>query len=463
MCLCSITIPNKVTNFHPRYDRLFNTVPCGHCAECLQNKRDDWYVRAYYEWLDCIKKGGFALFVTFTYSNDWIPQLLIDYQSCNCFDKRDLQKYLDALRKVIKRKYETDAPFRYIVTSEYGGKTHRPHYHAILFFQHHFNENWIRYQIRRLWKYGFIKYGRENRGLITNYRGIRYVVKYITKDSLFRPISEKLKSCLPEETYKYYLSRCSPFHIQSNHLGYCTRKYVAKDLIEKGTIPVPSKNGLILVHMPLYLTRKYYYEYNKELQRYTPTAEGVAVLSARASKITERLAKSQSEFINNVETYLSEDILNFISLYTSLNPDKDYITRKFDEVKTNFKDYIYYIQYERFYMYVQDSFPEPLVHNSSAPYHDKYYRQYIHGKNGINEFYYSNSRFSSQGYDKKIRKECEQYLYNDLSENTLFEECCLYTEWLQKAYNQTKQEKDDKNEKVINQLKKLKEIYETSI
>lgn len=463
MCLCPLTIPNKVINFHPHFDRLYNIVPCGHCAECLKNKRDDWYIRAYYEWLDCKNNGGISLFVTLTYNNFWIPQIQLGEHICNCFDKRDIQKFLDALRKVIKRKYQTDMPFRYLITSEYGGNTHRPHYHLILFFNGTFNEMWLRYQIRRLWKYGFIKYGKENRGIISDYRGIRYVVKYITKDALFTPISRTLKEILPADTYKYYYSRCAPFHLQSNGLGLCCKKYVSKELLKKGTIPVPTKKGMITLKMPLYLTRKYYYEYSKELQRYYPSAEGVAVLSARSNKITDRLAQSNQEFIDNVHTYLQKPILDWLDKYTSVTTNIDRITRLFNQVKNRFSDYIYYLQYERFYMYMQDGFPNPMMPNSCASYSEQILRKHEEGKYGINPFYYSNSRFSTQSYVRSVRQECETLMYNELSENDLFEECAQLTECLKKAYNQTKQEEDDKNETVINQQKKLKEIYETSI
>lgn len=63
--------------------------------------------------------SGSSIFVTLTYSNDFLPK---DGQ----LSKRDLQLFLKRLRKRIDKK------IRYFSCGEYGERSHRPHYHLII-------------------------------------------------------------------------------------------------------------------------------------------------------------------------------------------------------------------------------------------------------------------------------------------------------------------------------------------
>jgi len=63
--------------------------------------------------------SGTPLFVTLTYSNQNLPK---DSQ----LSKRDLQLFVKRLRKRVSRK------IRYFSCGEYGARTHRPHYHLII-------------------------------------------------------------------------------------------------------------------------------------------------------------------------------------------------------------------------------------------------------------------------------------------------------------------------------------------
>lgn len=94
-------------------------VPCGRCAACLQRKRQDWVIRLKEE----LKVSENAFFVTITYNDRYIP--LADEIPTLC--KPDVQKYLKRLRKRLKK------GLKYYLVGEYGTKTQRPHYHAIMF------------------------------------------------------------------------------------------------------------------------------------------------------------------------------------------------------------------------------------------------------------------------------------------------------------------------------------------
>lgn len=104
-----------------RTEKERNTVPCGRCAACLSNKRTEWSTRMEIE----LKEAKTAHFITLTYSDvnlpknkeNGIPELV----------KKDVQLFMKRLRKTQEEK------IKYYFIGEYGEKTFRPHYHAILF------------------------------------------------------------------------------------------------------------------------------------------------------------------------------------------------------------------------------------------------------------------------------------------------------------------------------------------
>lgn len=96
-------------------------IPCGKCQYCLADRAREWSNRMVLELQDYPR----ALFVTLTYNDDHLkytdsrlPNLSIE--DCQLFFKR-LRKHFEP--RVI----------RYAISGEYGPKTHRPHYHAIIY------------------------------------------------------------------------------------------------------------------------------------------------------------------------------------------------------------------------------------------------------------------------------------------------------------------------------------------
>ncbi|WNK13252.1 MAG: replication initiator protein [Microvirus sp.] len=86
-------------------------VPCGKCIGCQKTKSQVWSVRLYHESLQHERN----CFVTLTY-NEPCPKTI---------NKRDLQLFFKRLRHVHR--------LRYFACGEYGTRTRRPHYHAIIF------------------------------------------------------------------------------------------------------------------------------------------------------------------------------------------------------------------------------------------------------------------------------------------------------------------------------------------
>lgn len=102
-------------------------IPCGKCIGCRLEYSRKWADRMMLE-LETAKKG---VFVTLTYSNENAHWTQFDDNYNPMFatlDKRDCQLFMKRLRK-----YFVDVKIRFYLAGEYGDKTLRPHYHAILY------------------------------------------------------------------------------------------------------------------------------------------------------------------------------------------------------------------------------------------------------------------------------------------------------------------------------------------
>lgn len=139
MCITPIQIPNR--NLVPRkpYTRnwlrvgspmslkdctsQYINVPCGHCPECIQKKQNDFVQRCQMESMDT-----YQFMVTLTYDNKHLPKLVSSLGEVFYYaDYKNIQSTIKRVRKYFCR------PFRFVATSERGGKRHRPHWHLILF------------------------------------------------------------------------------------------------------------------------------------------------------------------------------------------------------------------------------------------------------------------------------------------------------------------------------------------
>lgn len=130
-------------------------VPCGKCFPCLSNKRHDWSFRLEQEH----RYSRSSLFVTLTYDRKHLPENW-------SLKKRDLQLFFKRLRK-----HELNSRIRYYAVGEYGSKTGRPHYHAIIF---NANEE----TVRKAWSLGMVHVGKVNQA------SIKYTLKYIVQPDL---------------------------------------------------------------------------------------------------------------------------------------------------------------------------------------------------------------------------------------------------------------------------------------
>ena len=224
------------------------TVPCGRCMACRIRRTAEWTTRLLHE-----LHGKPGCFVTLTYNNENLPvgETLV---------KEHLQLFMKRLRKQIE-----PTKIKYFACGEYGDKTNRPHYHAVIV-------NWMpdiercyrpgktylaSRDIERIWKYGNNTVGYPDR------EAIQYVVGYIRK---------KITGKMAED---YYEGRQPPFQLQSQGIGIQYAEAHKEQILSKYEI---TRNGHN-VGVPRYYRKKlidkdtveeYYYhkkcEENKLLQ-----------------------------------------------------------------------------------------------------------------------------------------------------------------------------------------------------
>lgn len=134
MCLYPITLHKSVAGRDVEY-----SVPCGHCVECLKTRQNSYVVRC----LEAFNKYHSICFITLTYDNQYLPHTDDGEVTLR---REDLKNWKKDFRKKISNK-----DFAWILCGEYGPRTHRPHYHGLLFG---LSKSDLRI-IKRCWKYGF--------------------------------------------------------------------------------------------------------------------------------------------------------------------------------------------------------------------------------------------------------------------------------------------------------------------
>lgn len=160
MCLMPIRIKAK-KNVIDAFENVYTqssghqVVPCGKCPKCKLRRANSWVHRLQQQ----EKVHQRSLFVTLTYEQP--PMTPKGFMTVN---KRDPQLFLKRLRKATGRKN-----IKYYLCAEYGGKSWRPHYHAIMYDVTHD-------EIDAAWRLGYV-----HTGTVTG-ESIAYTTKYICKE-----------------------------------------------------------------------------------------------------------------------------------------------------------------------------------------------------------------------------------------------------------------------------------------
>lgn len=163
---CFITNFTTFENFP-----LYLEVPCGHCEVCKSSKVNAFVHRCKLESLqyDCQ-----PIFITLTYDE-------LHKKECGvCL--RDVQLFFKRLRINLYRKGYRQK-IRYVLVAEYGKRTYRPHYHALLWNVRQtdlLTYREIRGIIEKSWSNGFVMQRLVDAG---NDKTFYYTSKYLCKDS----------------------------------------------------------------------------------------------------------------------------------------------------------------------------------------------------------------------------------------------------------------------------------------
>lgn len=170
-------------------DGKYADVPCSRCGFCLSNRRKAWSFRLQREMYENVS----ARFITLTYDNDNLPIAEgVDTDTGECLylavlKKEDVQKFIKRLR--YHQGKVTDNKIKYYCVGEYGSRTKRPHYHALIFGVDK------RVDFGECWKMGNVDVGD------VTLDSIDYVTKYVVNKS----------------EYKNYV--VPPFSLISNGIG----------------------------------------------------------------------------------------------------------------------------------------------------------------------------------------------------------------------------------------------------
>lgn len=101
---------------------MYYEVPCGKCILCRDKKAREWSTRAMCE---AQYSQGYPLFVTLTYDNLHLPS--------DGVQKKHAQNFMKRLRVNLNRYMGRDINLRFFLCAEYGSKSKRPHYHALIY------------------------------------------------------------------------------------------------------------------------------------------------------------------------------------------------------------------------------------------------------------------------------------------------------------------------------------------
>ena len=301
MCLRPIKILNPTKRIS-RYggQKLKLTVKCNHCAECQNSKRDEYSFRTYWHTKETIKNGGYVLFDTLTYSEDYVPHIsdVFDIKKYGvsdftCFNLNHYKEFFKRLRSAIEYNYGVNKSISYLFCSEYGENddyTHRPHYHFLLFVKYKFIDPvWLSQTISSCWQYGrtdgvlykdsfkdfaYHVYGYDlgfgNNTETFVLRAVsQYVSKYILKNSKFQSelnkrIDKIIEQCDDADIIESSVKHIKMFHriSQGYGIGYLnnlTERDI--ELMKTDECSLPDEQKIIKkLPLPMYYIRKLYYE-----------------------------------------------------------------------------------------------------------------------------------------------------------------------------------------------------------
>lgn len=308
MCLSPILINNPTKYVSLKHgDPLKIQVPCGVCSECQELKSNEWLFRAMVESERVFKEDGFVYVDCLTYRPKDVPRLSrffpefrglgVDHM---CFDFNDVRLFFVRLRRELSRLgYDSDGNLKYFLSSEYGtesGRSHRPHYHLVLYVTFKISPLVLSRLVSKCWKFGRTdgvpyrsNFYVNNHNTIcfgsdpsSKFRVVEYVTKYVQKDSAFESvINSRIERVVKHYVRNYneynndmfgrrarqlrqFLSRCvKQFHRQSQGFGLSALENIDLNVLYRTgmvSFRVPSLSIVKHIPLPMYFCRKMFYD-----------------------------------------------------------------------------------------------------------------------------------------------------------------------------------------------------------
>lgn len=223
----------ELPNILPECRKLLRPIaklyPCGRCAACLRNRAAEWSFRME---VHLKHSRGACYFITLTFDDEHLPH---NKYGIPGFDKDIARKFLKDLRNAVR-----GHQIKYYMVCEYGGKTHRPHHHLIVFDWPYSEtalgvikkDKLIGSVLTRVWPYGQVDIGEATSASIT------YVAEYILSkpsipyhwDTPFNLISKGIGAQWLNDKNKNMYYRELPSSIRMNQKVVKTPRYYIKKL-----------------------------------------------------------------------------------------------------------------------------------------------------------------------------------------------------------------------------------------
>lgn len=268
-------------------------------------QKNAWAFRLSAEFYAMKQIGWSVAFFTLTYDDLHLPHVPkvcwknpSNYVPIPCFSRHDVQDFILKLRKHLKKVYRIE-DFKWMVCSELGDVTKRPHYHVVMCWPelpHHYVterkhkgeilvKDWyskpcpsfdLHSFICKIWSYGFVRPRYASGGVDSSGHDhkpfkvegdfqfcCKYAGKYCCKDIGFydsmSPYSDDLDVKSP-----LFRKLCAPFHLQTRSLGASLLADLSSDdqrfnLLKNGFQFVGSDKFL---KIPIYIRNKLLFDVN---------------------------------------------------------------------------------------------------------------------------------------------------------------------------------------------------------
>lgn len=265
-------------------------IHCGKCTECKMSYAKQWSDRCMLE----LQQHESSYFLTLTYDDDHIKKNDKGYPT---LDYSHFQGFMKRLREAIEPK-----KCRFFMSGEYGSRTKRPHYHAIIFglelndleFYGKSGANCNIYTskfINDKWQLGQVLIGD------VTPQSCAYVARYVTKKQGSCKADYEKLDILPEFTH------------MSLKPGIGKDVY-SPEIFRKGYLCLSTENGGIRVYPPKYYEPLFEAEFPdeyEELKRHR-----TQVLETQAIEFTNESSKTYYEHLDDKDIVNAEKSSSFV-------------------------------------------------------------------------------------------------------------------------------------------------------